>query len=429
MAQNSAFMGITDSPLRDHAIFVQGAPRSGTTWLAILMATHPQIAGIQAESHLFEYGVNTLFDSFEGRVPGIKLPLLKPYLTHEELVDLARDLCDGVFLAMRSRVSRGADPPFVVEKTPTSLHERGLDLRRKRECYPDGWYLHIVRDGDAVTRSLMRAPWMADRSPANCHRTWRECVELTREALGDHPRYREVSYEELRADPERVARELFGWVDVDAGDDVLNTVRALSGERFSEQAAVPAVAGSRGGIATLARGAASRMLGLVRRGGRKLFSKHAQPTGSPLGFHFVLALRQGDAEALKAITSDRLLLSYRSPDGDLSARGDEARGALMRIGRQVFDPRHVNARWSAAQGGPREWWTSTPGEPFWTIFFSGLAGDATRLDVAFALTAQDDVVQQVTVFSTGSLSGRPVRQLNSSSEPALFGRDEDAREP
>lgn len=402
-------------------IFVQGAPRSGTTWLGILLATHPEIAGIQAESHLFEYGVNTLFDSFEGRVPGIKLPLLKPYLTREELVDLARDLCDGVFLAMRSRANRGVDPPFIVEKTPTSLQQQGLDLRRKRECFPDGWYLHIVRDGDAVTRSLMRAPWMTDRSAANCERTWRECVELTRESLGDHPRYREVSYEALRADPASIGRELFGWLGVAASDDVLNTVRALSRERFSEQAAIPAGDDSRGEIAARARRAASATLGLARRGGRRLISKRArQPAGSPLGFNFVRALRQDDAEALRPITSDSVTLAYRSPDGDLIATGDDARAALLRIGRQLFDRRHVNARWSAAQGGPREWWTSAAGQPFWTIFFSGLAGDATRVDVALALSVEDELISQVTVLSTGPLSGRPVRELSSSSEPALF---------
>ena len=64
----------------------------------------------------------------------------------------------------------------------------------------------IIRDGDAVTRSLMNAPWMPDRSAAACHKLWSDCVDNTREALGDHPRYREVRFEELTADPRAAAR-------------------------------------------------------------------------------------------------------------------------------------------------------------------------------------------------------------------------------
>lgn len=414
-------MGIADSPLKDSVIFVQGAPRSGTTWLALLLATHREIAGLQAESHLFEYGVNTLFDSYERRHPGVNLPLLKPYLERRQLVDLARDFCDGVFLAMRARVSRGAEPPFVVEKTPTSLQQQGLDLRRKRECYPDAWYLHIIRDGDAVTRSLMRAPFMNDRSAAAANRTWRECVALTRHSLGDHPRYREVSYEELRADPAGIGRDLFEWLGVDSSEDVLATVRALSKERFSEQGAVPPATGSAGDRDGARGRAAAAAREIAARARRKLLPADDPAAGwSPLAFEFVKALNEGDRKALQAISTESVVFGYRSPEGDLTASGDEAREALLRIGRHLFDHRHVNARWSAAQGGPREWWASAPGQPFWTIFFSALAGDATRVDVAFALTLQDDLVAQVTVISAGPLSGRPVRELTGAAEPALF---------
>ncbi len=181
-------MGIADSPLRDRMIFVQGAPRSGTTWLQMLLATHPQIAGVEPESHLFEFGVDRLFDNFEGRRKHLRG--LSAYVEREELVDLVRDLCDGLFLTMRSHVRGTSTPDFVVEKTPTSFPQKALDLRRKRECFPDAWFLHVIRDGDAVTRSLMSAPWMPDRSEAACKELWRDCVGYTRECLGDSPRYR-----------------------------------------------------------------------------------------------------------------------------------------------------------------------------------------------------------------------------------------------
>src|SRR3954451_19450644 len=110
------FVGRGGSPLRDHVIFVEGAPRSGTTWLVTLLATHPEIAGVGAESHLFDFGVDRLFDNFEHR-DEYRHGLTR-YLDRDELVDLVRDVCDGVLLAMRSHVSAGASPEFVVEKTP-----------------------------------------------------------------------------------------------------------------------------------------------------------------------------------------------------------------------------------------------------------------------------------------------------------------------
>jgi hypothetical protein len=149
-------MGVADSPLRDRVIFVEGAPRSGTTWLVTLLATHPEIAGVQAESHLFDYGVDRLFDNFDGRHPALRG--LVRYVDRQDLVDLARDFCDGALTAMRSRVSPGATPQFVVEKTLTSPVKGSLDLARKRECYPDAWYVHIVRDREAVVNPSCARP-------------------------------------------------------------------------------------------------------------------------------------------------------------------------------------------------------------------------------------------------------------------------------
>lgn len=192
-------MSVESSPLRDHVIFIEGAPRSGTTWLLTLLATHPDIAGVEAESHLFNLGVDRLFDNFEVRHP--PLPRLHSWVARKELVDAVRDLCDRLFLAMRSHVAADTNPRFVVEKTPVDRKTGERDLARKREVYPDAWYLHVVREREAVTKSVMRAPWIADRSYEACSSMWDTTVGFVRDAFGDLERYRELSYEELRADP------------------------------------------------------------------------------------------------------------------------------------------------------------------------------------------------------------------------------------
>ena len=66
-------------------------------------------------------------------------------------------------MAMRLAGRRDADPPFVVEKTPVDHKTGERDLARKREVYPDAWYLHIVRDREA--RGAVADARALDRRP------------------------------------------------------------------------------------------------------------------------------------------------------------------------------------------------------------------------------------------------------------------------
>ncbi|MFL5885748.1 MAG: sulfotransferase family protein [Thermoleophilaceae bacterium] len=396
--------------MRDRVIFVEGAPRSGTTWLVTLLATHPEIAGVEAESHLFDFGVDRLFDNLEGRDPNFHG--LMSYLDRDELVDLVRDLCDGVFMAMRSHVCPGPPPPFVVEKTPIASKIGGLDLARKRDCYPDGWYVHIVRDREAVARSLMRAPWMSDRSYEACAALWDRTVGHARAELGHLPRYREVSYEELRADPAQTCRDLFDWLGVDAGGDVLETVRVLSREPFSDLGAVAAASSRAHSIRSAVAGA--RAVLARQRNGR------TEASGSDLPFRFARALRERDAETLRSLTAPSLELIYRSADEDLSLRGDDARAGLVGIADDTFARRYIGEWWGSPGEGPGEWWTSAPGKPLCTFMFSALGGDATRVDLAIGLVIEDGLIRRAILISAGALSGRPVvRASENETEIAL----------
>jgi hypothetical protein len=391
-------MGIADSPLRDHVIFVRGVPRSGTTWLVTLLATHAEIAGVDAESHLFDFGVDHLFDNLERRDPN--LHGLQSYLDREELADLVRDLCDGVLKAMRSHVSVGAEPPFVVEKTPFRPAGARLALARQRECYPDGWYVHIVRDREAVIRSLMRAPWLADRSYAACARIWDETVGHARETLGDLERYREVSYEELVQDPAQACAALFDWLGVDSGEDALDRVRILSREKYSEHAPLPVEPARPAIIAP--RRLLSRARAAIDGGLRQAAGGDGREQGdSDFGYRFVQALREHDAETLRSLTEPKLDVVFHSPDGDLSARGDDGREALMWIGKQIFARRYVS-----------EWCVAAQANPSWTIFFAAIGGDATRVDLAFGLELEDELLRSVVVVSAGPLGGRPATRLD-----------------
>lgn len=396
-------MGIADSPLRDRVIFIQGAPRSGTTWLATVLASHPQIAGIEAETHLFTRGINAAFDNFDGPEPW-----LSPYFeSRAQFLDLARDFCDGPLLAMRVRVD--GEPEFVVEKTPSSADPGALDLARKRECYPDAWYVHVLRDGEAVIRSLMQSPWRSDRSRKESERVWKQAVESTRNALGDLPRYREVAYERFVEDPAAEAAALFRWLGVDEGPEVLDRVRAVSRERYSERGTVRPPAVNLFSPRALSESAV-RLARAVPRRARRLASRPRRvyvSDGVELAMAFPPALRARDADALRALTVDSLVLELRSPEGDVKATGDEARAELLRIAEELFARVHVG-EWWAPTGGAPEWSATTWGLPLWTIMFSAWDGRAHRVDLAFALFVRDNLITRIVALTAGPLAGRPL---------------------
>ncbi|MGH2951992.1 MAG: sulfotransferase family protein, partial [Solirubrobacterales bacterium] len=236
-------MNGAEGALAGRVLFVEGAPRSGTSLLTALLAAHPEIAATAAESHLFDSarGVGSLFDNYEGQPP--YRSHLVAYLSRERLVELIRALCDGVLEEMRSHTAPNAR--FVVEKTPGAAVNPQLSYRRKLECYPDGWFLHVVRDPESVTRSLMRAPWSPDRSRAASRRWADGVVTAVRATLSDHPRYREITYEDLVSDPVATLDGVFGWLGLATDAQVGERVRLLSRQRFAEHVAARPRAGPR----------------------------------------------------------------------------------------------------------------------------------------------------------------------------------------
>ena len=284
------------------------------------------------------------------------LPRLQSWLERDDFIDIIRDLCDGLFLAMRDHVSGDTKPSFVVEKTPVDTRTGARDLARKREVFPDGWYLHVLRDREAVTKSLMRAPWITDRSYEACSRMWEDAVGIVRETFGHLERYRELDYADLRADPAEALCPVLERIGVAADDHALETIRVVSQQQVSEMGAVPPTAGRR--LPSLSPTAlASTARSALRRQRDRLESSGRAPQGDDaIAFTFVRALRERDAETVAALTSPALVMEVHSPDGDLTLRGDDARTALANTAEEVFGRRYFSERWVAvsgpSEGGP-----------------------------------------------------------------------------
>jgi hypothetical protein len=199
-------------------IFNVGARRSGTFWLQRIVGAHPDVAAIATESHLFSHGVAPLFERFHhGARSSPQLGAL--HVDRGVLLDAARDFCDRVFSELSEPGAR-----FLAERTP--LHVYHLELMGA--IYPDASFVHIIRDGRDVARSLVKQPW-GPKTIAEAAEEWRSSVAAGRAARP--PRLLEIRYEDLLERPRESARDLYEWLGLALDEATLD--RALDEAKTS----------------------------------------------------------------------------------------------------------------------------------------------------------------------------------------------------
>ncbi|HEX9682807.1 MAG TPA: sulfotransferase [Acidimicrobiales bacterium] len=210
-----------DSPLLDRMVFLVGARRSGTNWLRRIVDAHPDVAVIPGETYLFSHGIQPLADRVQHAIAGWARTGFV-FMDSDEFLDATRDLCDRIFAGMADVLGVAA-PGRIGERTPD--HVRHLDLIGS--IYPDAWYVHIIRDGRDVSRSLLSHGWGPDEASQAAHE-WRTAVETGRSAGAALDRYVEVRYEDLLTGGADALRRLFSALDLDTSDASMDTVERES---------------------------------------------------------------------------------------------------------------------------------------------------------------------------------------------------------
>lgn len=214
---------VADSPMRSRMIFLVGARRSGTNWLFRMLTTHPAIAGIRSETHLFSHGIAPLTERFQCASPDSPTTGVV-YMDRERMLDALRTFCDSVFTEFADVVDPTAD--LLVERTP--LHANHLDLISR--IYPDAAVVHIIRDGRDVARSLMAQEW-GPTTMTDAAREWATAIGNARAAAV--PRYREVRYEMLLANPAAELETLVDWLELPAADALSEAIEAEASKAFN----------------------------------------------------------------------------------------------------------------------------------------------------------------------------------------------------
>jgi hypothetical protein len=184
---------------------IVGAQRSGTTWLQLLCAAHPKMAGSE-ELHLFSRYVGHVVSAYyndrrqfadAGRSQG--LPTL---MSRAEFDGAVKQFTTAVFTKLLTS-KPGAE--LAIEKTPDHV----LHLHYIRHLYPNLKVIHVIRDPrDVVVSQLAAAAsWGEDWAPksaAEAAERWVEWVTTGRKNASS-PNYTEVRYETLH---QSGAREL-----------------------------------------------------------------------------------------------------------------------------------------------------------------------------------------------------------------------------
>lgn len=223
--------------------FFVGCERSGTTLTRAMFDSHPGLAVAEE----FNFAMTLSRDA--GRYAGPPLDAaavvetvtthpfffrwnLAPEAVSKSVDEAAPQTLADVIRAVYAAYAEAQGKPRYADKNPRYV----LHMPRLAALLPEARFVHIIRDGRDVALSLLDVRWGAD-SVEEAAMTWRKRAGTgVREgrALGSS-RYREVRYEELVGDPERIVRDLCVFLELsyDAGmlryferaDKVLTTKR------------------------------------------------------------------------------------------------------------------------------------------------------------------------------------------------------------
>jgi Sulfotransferase family len=204
--------------------FIVGFQRSGTTLLRLMLDNHPDIAvpldttGLwsRVEGKLDRYGDLASAAAREKLIAELlkeeRIRLWEVPLTVEQIAKRwTSRRYGGLVAAFYESYAEAKGKKVWGDKDPGNM----LRLSQLNRWFPEGRFIHIIRDGrDACLSQLNQDFGFDDVLP--CAAAWREQVWWVREAgaLLGPDRYFELRYEDLVSRPEALLREISDFLGV-----------------------------------------------------------------------------------------------------------------------------------------------------------------------------------------------------------------------
>ena len=196
-------------------VFVVGCPRSGTTWVQRLLASHPHIRTGQ-ESDLFDEYIGPQLRAWRRELDpnssgrgGVGLGC---YFEEAEFVRLLR----SYMLQLLEPLVGGLQPgQLFVEKTPSHV----LFVPEIVALLPEARFIHVLRDARDTVSSLLGASrgWgraWAPKKAGGAASTWVIHVQAAQVAQRQLPssQYFELRYETLHTEGAALLKRLADWL-------------------------------------------------------------------------------------------------------------------------------------------------------------------------------------------------------------------------
>lgn len=207
-------------------VFLVGCPRSGTTLLQSMLASHSQVVSFP-ETHFFSetLPINPLLrrlklhgkssrqqvqnflqkNSYSHLNPFEHESTYKLYSHHRWCQKLGSIL--DAMIAHEARNATKEHPVWGLEKTPRHLYY----ISSIKHANSSNKFLHILRKGRDVVASMHLATknypdqWDGVRSVEKCIKWWNNCISESLK-YQTHPNHHFVVYDQLLKDPEKVLK-------------------------------------------------------------------------------------------------------------------------------------------------------------------------------------------------------------------------------
>ena len=211
--------------------FIGGSPKSGTTWLQLLLDRHPEVA-CAGETHFLDQfvpNVGKAITDHQAYVEWVNESVFTdlnccPSLGGGQLIALL----SYAFVLMLEPKIDGKRIKAMGEKTPDNIDNLPVMTR----MFPDSKFIQIVRDG----RDCAVSGWHHNKRLAtawdaavnlrdyalNFARRWSDHLDIGEEFALTYPaRFHRVKYEDLSACPVETLRGLLDFLAVDSSGDVV----------------------------------------------------------------------------------------------------------------------------------------------------------------------------------------------------------------
>lgn len=194
----------------ENPIFIVGAPRSGTTLLRSMIDAHPNLCCPTWETGLFERFTAIMDGDIQWHFKNDSALAVD----RSALLDWMRRSCDDLMKQLTAPTGK----PRWAEKTPA--HVFHIDLIH--EMYPQVQFIHILRNGRDVVRSLQSMQWAPRDIRWSCRR-WVDSVQAARRAAQELPadRFLELRYEDLIGDSGAAIKRLCEFLHEPVADQML----------------------------------------------------------------------------------------------------------------------------------------------------------------------------------------------------------------